>query len=82
MTTLQKTIFGATLAAIGIGIYETRQASRLRDQVQTLQQQQAPLTAQILRLQKERDDASSSPRNGPNGTRFRSCHSIGFSHFR
>jgi len=58
MTTLQKTIIGATLAAaIGTGIYEARRASRLCDLVQTLQQQQAPLTEQIQRLQHERDDA-------------------------
>jgi len=61
MTTLQKAIIGATLAAaIGIGIYETRQPSRLRGQVQTLQQQQALLTEQIARLEEERDDASRS----------------------
>ena len=38
MTTLQKTIIGATLAvAIGTGVYEARQVSRLREQNQTLQ---------------------------------------------
>ncbi len=48
MTTLQKTIVGATLVvAVGTGIHETRQASALRDQVQTLQKQQAPMTGQI-----------------------------------
>ena len=42
MTTLQKSIIGATIAvAITGGIYETRQASHLLTQVQTLQQQQA-----------------------------------------
>ena len=61
MTTLQKTIIGATLAvAVGTGIYEARQASRLHDKVQAMQQQQAPLTAQILQLQRERDDATNS----------------------
>jgi len=59
MTTLQKTIIGATLAAaVGTGIYEARQASRLREQVQTLQQQQAPLAEQIQQLTREREDAS------------------------
>jgi hypothetical protein len=59
MTTLQKTIIGATLAAaVGTGIYEARQATRLRDQVQTLQQQQAPLAEQVQQLTRERDDAS------------------------
>ena len=58
MTTLQKTLITATLAvAVGTGIYEARQASRLRDQVQTLQQQQAPLAEQIQQLQQERDNA-------------------------
>jgi RNA polymerase sigma factor (sigma-70 family) len=58
MTTLQKTLITATLAvAVGTGIYEARQASRLRDQVQTLQQHQAPLAEQIQQLQQERDNA-------------------------
>ena len=49
MTTLQKTIVTATIAVLAsVGIYEARQATRLREQVQTLQQ-----------LQSERDDAMS-----------------------
>ena len=59
MTTLQKTLIAATLAAaVGTGIYEARQASQLREQNQTLQQQQAPLAEQIQQLQHERDDAT------------------------
>jgi RNA polymerase sigma factor (sigma-70 family) len=59
MTTLQKTIIGTVLVAtVGTGIYEARQASQLRDQVQTLQQQQVPLAEQIQQLQRERDDAT------------------------
>ena len=59
MTTLQKTIITATIAALaGAGIYEARQALQLRDQVQTLQQQLAPLTAHIQQLQHEHDDAT------------------------
>jgi RNA polymerase sigma factor (sigma-70 family) len=65
MTTLQKSLIAAALAiAIGTGIYEARQASRLRSQVQTLQEQQtlqdqqAALAGQIERLQRERDDAT------------------------
>ena len=47
MTTLQKTLITAALAVFaGTGIYEAHQASQLRDQVQTLQQQQAPLAEQ------------------------------------
>jgi RNA polymerase sigma factor (sigma-70 family) len=58
MTTLQKTLITATIAlAVGTGIYQARQASRLRDQVQTLQQQQAPLAEQIQQLEQERDEA-------------------------
>ena len=54
MTTLQKTIITAALAAaVGTGIYEARQASTLRTQIQTLQQQQAPLTEQLAQLQAE-----------------------------
>ncbi|MEO8427219.1 MAG: sigma factor-like helix-turn-helix DNA-binding protein, partial [Verrucomicrobiota bacterium] len=56
MTTLQKTVITATLAAaVGTGIYEARQASRLRDQVQTLEQQQ---TEQLKQLTNEHDDAT------------------------
>jgi hypothetical protein len=58
MTTLQKTVIAATfIAAVGTGIYEARQASQLREQNQTLQQQQAPLVERIAQLQSERDDA-------------------------
>jgi RNA polymerase sigma factor (sigma-70 family) len=59
MTTLQKTLIAATItAAVGTGIYEARQVSKLRTQVETLQQQQAPLTEQIQQLQSERDEAT------------------------
>jgi hypothetical protein len=57
MTTLQKAIIGAALvAAVGTGIYEAREASRLRAQVRTLQQQQTPLAEQLTR---ERDEGKS-----------------------
>ena len=59
MTTLQKTIIGAALiATIATGIYEARQVSNLRGQIQTLEQSRSPLTAQIQQLQRERDDAT------------------------
>jgi hypothetical protein len=59
MTTLQKTIVTATVAVLaGAGIYEASQASKLREQVQTIQQQQAPLAEQIHQLQRERNDAA------------------------
>jgi RNA polymerase sigma factor (sigma-70 family) len=59
MTTLQKAIIGATLAAIvGGGIYEAHLTSHLRDENQTLRQQQAPLAEQVQQLQHERDDAT------------------------
>jgi RNA polymerase sigma factor (sigma-70 family) len=59
MTTLQKTAIVATIAVLaGTGIYEARQASQLREQIQTLQQQQSPLAEQIQQLQRERDDAT------------------------
>jgi RNA polymerase sigma factor (sigma-70 family) len=60
MTTLQKTIIGATLAvAVGTGIYEARQASASRFHLQTLQQQQGPITEQIDQLTRDRDSAAS-----------------------
>ena len=59
MTTLQKTLVTATVAVlVGAGIYEVRQTEQLRDQVQTLQQQQVPLAEQVQVLQKERDYAT------------------------
>src|SRR5438477_1722126 len=58
MTTLQKAIIGATVAtAVGTGIYESGQTRHLRGQVQTLQEQQVPLTEHVRHLQRERDDA-------------------------
>jgi RNA polymerase sigma factor (sigma-70 family) len=60
MTTLQKTLITATIAAaVGTGIYEARQASRLRGEVQTLQQQQGPLAAQVQQLNKSLSAATS-----------------------
>ena len=59
MTTLQKALIATTLAVIlGVGIYEARQNSKLRDQIQSLQQQQSPLAGQIQQLQHERDTAT------------------------
>jgi len=59
MTTLQKTLVTVTVAVLaGAGIYEARQATQLRDQVLTLQQQQAPLAEQIQQLQNNYLDAT------------------------
>jgi RNA polymerase sigma factor (sigma-70 family) len=60
MTTLQKTLVAtALLIAVGAGIYEARQASISRRQLQTLQQQQGLAATQLQQAQRERDDASS-----------------------
>ena len=60
MTTLQKTLITTTIAlAFGTGIYQARQASTLRTQVQTLQQQQGPLTNQVQELERQHDEAKS-----------------------
>jgi RNA polymerase sigma factor (sigma-70 family) len=59
MTTLQKTIVAAALAAaVGTGIYAVHQGAQLRGRIQSLEDQQAPLTAQIQQLQRERDAAT------------------------
>ncbi len=56
MTTLQKTFIAATLvAAVGTGIYEAREVSNLRDQVQKLLDQQTVLAEH---LQQQRDNAT------------------------
>ena len=58
MTTLQKTLIAAVIAAtVGTGIYEARQASSLRAQVQTLKQAQLSPPGQTEQLARERDDA-------------------------
>jgi RNA polymerase sigma factor (sigma-70 family) len=60
MTTLQKTLVAATLlTAVGTGIYEARQASTLRSQLELLQREHAPLAGKLQQLQHERDDAAS-----------------------
>jgi RNA polymerase sigma factor (sigma-70 family) len=59
MTTLQKTVIGVTIAAaVGAGLYQTRQISRLAQENESLKQQQSPLAEQIQQLQHERDEAS------------------------
>ena len=59
MTIIQKTLITATLAVVaGAGIYEAHQASQLRAQVQTLQQEQAPLAEQLTKLQTENERLS------------------------
>ena len=59
MTTLQKTLVTAALTVtISGGIYEARQSAQLRAQNHSLQQQLAPLTAQLQQLQSDRDAAA------------------------
>jgi RNA polymerase sigma factor (sigma-70 family) len=59
MTTLQKAIVGTALAvAVGTGIYQARETSSLRTQLQTIEQQQGPLTEQIGQLTRKRDEAA------------------------
>jgi RNA polymerase sigma factor (sigma-70 family) len=58
MTTMQKILItAAVVVVLGAGTYQAHQDTQLREQIKTLQQQQAPLTAQIRQLQHERDDA-------------------------
>ncbi len=59
MTTLQKTIVATALvAAVGTGIYAAHQNTQQNARIQALQQEQAPLTAQIQQLEQERDQAT------------------------
>jgi RNA polymerase sigma factor (sigma-70 family) len=59
MTTLQKSLITAAIvAAVGAGIYEAREASDLRKQVESLKQQQQSAPAdQLQQLASERDNA-------------------------
>ncbi|MCI0533593.1 MAG: hypothetical protein L0Z50_00045 [Verrucomicrobiales bacterium] len=57
MTTLQKSLIAATIAVLAtVEIHQVRQASEFRRQVQTLQEQRAPLAEQNQQLLLERDD--------------------------
>ena len=59
MTTLQKTLIAATLAAaVGTGIYEAHQASTARAQTEAFRKQHAALTEQMDQLIRERDEAA------------------------
>jgi tetratricopeptide (TPR) repeat protein len=59
MTVTQKVLITAMLAtAVGTAIYEARQASRLRREVQVFQQQQRTLAEQNDQLSRDRDDAT------------------------
>ena len=59
MTTLQKTLVTATIAAaVGTGIYEARQATNLREQNISFKQQQASFAERIQQMERERDDAT------------------------
>jgi RNA polymerase sigma factor (sigma-70 family) len=61
MTALQKILITATIAvALGAGIYEAHQASTMRSQIQTLQQQLAPLAAQLTGLRTENERLSNA----------------------
>src|SRR5262249_9096434 len=61
MTTFQKAIVvSVVLVAIVVGLYQARQVSGLREEVQALHQQkeeQEDLSRQVQQLQKERDNA-------------------------
>jgi RNA polymerase sigma factor (sigma-70 family) len=59
MTTLQKSLITAVIvAAVGAGIYQTREVSNLREQVESLKQQQQSAPAdQLQQLTSERDYA-------------------------
>jgi hypothetical protein len=59
MTTMQKALIAATLVvAVGAGVYEARQVSRLQNQMQSQQREQRPLTEQLQQLRQERDAAT------------------------
>jgi hypothetical protein len=61
MTVLQKAVITATIAAaVGTGIYEARQASTMRSQVQALEQQQGPLNDQLTALRTENERLSNA----------------------
>ena len=61
MTTIQKTILVATVtAAVGTGFYQTRRASQMQSEVQSLEQQRASLSEQIQQLSQQSDNATNA----------------------
>ena len=57
MTTLQKALITAAIASsVGTGIYEARQASAMRSQFQSLQEQEVSLNGRNQELSKQRDE--------------------------
>jgi hypothetical protein len=59
MTTLQKVLVAATVTLLaGAGVFEGLQASRLRDQAETLQQQQAPFLEHLAALKTDNEHLS------------------------
>jgi RNA polymerase sigma factor (sigma-70 family) len=59
MTTLQKALIVATLAAaVGTGLYEAQRASALQEQMQTLQRQPAPTAGQNDPLRRQFEEAN------------------------
>src|SRR5438128_5841198 len=58
MTTLQKIVITASVAvAVGTGVYDARQISLLRTQVDTMHRQQEPFARQAEDLLRQRDEA-------------------------
>ncbi len=67
MTALQKTLVTTTIAVLaGVGIYEARQTSELREEVESLRLQQSLTAGQIQQLEGERDAAMSKIVSLPN----------------
>ena len=61
MTAFPKAIVGTALAvAMGTGIYQARETSSLRTQLQAVEQQQRPLVEQIGQLTSKREEAARS----------------------
>jgi hypothetical protein len=59
MTTLQKTIVTAALAAaVGTGIYAVHQSAQLHNQILALKDEQALMTARTQQMQQERDQTA------------------------
>jgi len=60
MTTTQKTLLTASIAAlaVGAGVHEGRRISNLQNQLQALHQQQEPLAAELQETRRRRDEAT------------------------
>ncbi|HEV2695390.1 MAG TPA: sigma-70 family RNA polymerase sigma factor, partial [Verrucomicrobiae bacterium] len=83
MTILQKTVLTAALATtVGTGIFAAHQTTRLHEETRSFQQQLAPLTAQILQLQQDRQTSAQTANSSAEETEQNRKNNLELLHLR